>query len=373
MKAAIFGAGVAGLVTAITLSRSGHSCRVYERVRSSQDAGMGFILVPEGIQSLQALGVNLDDEFGGTTLENYCWRSSEGEMLHQERMPAGARGIRRRDLMAALMSALPDPEAIIFDAELSSLKFDHSGAVIAACITNGEQIAADLYVGADGIHSRARRSLFPGWPSPQARVAEVVGLVHSPEVIRWSGHTFNKFHALEGGLAVGVLPVDGEHLVWYFQFDNRRFSPPQENAEARRSFVQNLIGDWADPIPQLIAQTDFSRVHLWRPIDTDLIPYFNYKNLVLVGDAAHPLLPFTSQGVSSAVEDAITLAQLTTSGQDLNESLSAYSMQRRLECEPFIAKGRELMRCFLQPQGARTMVLPIAESPHHLQRLSSSR
>jgi 2-polyprenyl-6-methoxyphenol hydroxylase-like FAD-dependent oxidoreductase len=214
-----------------------------------------------------------------------------------------------------------------------------------------------LYVGAEGIHSRCRRALFPHWPTCQFRVPEIVGLVRSPETVRWAANHLNKFHAEEGGIAAGVLPVDAEHVVWYLQFDAQRFPAPPENAQACRAFVRDLIGGWAKPIPDLLSKTDFTQVHLWRPIDVDLIPYFARGNLALVGDAAHPLLPFTSQGVSSAIADAVALATWISSGSDLNAALAAYSANRRRECAPFVARGRELSQNFLQPQG---MVLPIA-------------
>lgn len=357
MDIAIFGAGIAGLMTAITMRAHGHRCRIYERLRKSHDAGMGFILVPEGIEYLQNLGVPLNGKFSGTRLESYCARSSTGTLLHEEPMPAGARGIRRRDLMAALANALSAAGTNIFDAELINLEFDKQGHVSRAHLAGGTDVIADLYVGAEGIRSRCRQALFPDWPAPAARVPEVVGLARSPETIRWAANHLNKFHAEEGGIAVGVLPVDAEHVVWYLQFDARRFPAPPENAQACRAFVWDLIGEWTQPIPDLLSKTDSARVHLWRPIDADLIPYFAQGNLALVGDAAHPLLPFTSQGVSSAVADAVALAALVSNERDLNAALTAYSATRRRECAPFVARGRELSQNFLQPQG---MVLPIA-------------
>jgi 2-polyprenyl-6-methoxyphenol hydroxylase-like FAD-dependent oxidoreductase len=357
MDIAIFGAGIAGLMTAITMREHGHRCRVYERLRKSHDAGMGFILVPEGIESLQNLGVPLNGKFSGTRLESYYARSSTGTLLHEEPMPAGARGIRRRDLMAALVSALSAAATTISDAELMGLELDARGQVTRACLADGETVTADLYIGAEGIRSRCRQALFPGRPASAARVPEVVGLARSPETVRWAANRLNKFHAEEGGIAVGVLPVDAEHVVWYLQFDAQRFPAPPENTQACRAFVQDLIGEWANPIPNLLSQTDFARVHLWRPIDTDLIPYFAQGNLALVGDAAHPLLPFTSQGVSSAVADAVALAALISNGRDLSTALTAYSAERRRECAPFVARGRELSQNFLQPQ---EMLLPIA-------------
>jgi 2-polyprenyl-6-methoxyphenol hydroxylase-like FAD-dependent oxidoreductase len=374
MDVAIFGAGIAGLMTAITMQAQGHRCRIYERSRQALDAGMGFILVPEGITCMKSFGVPLSGALGGTPLTSYFCRDASGQIIHEQKMPRGACGIRRRDLTTALGRGLPDGELPTFDAGLETLEFDEQQRVTRAFVNTGtDQVAiqADLYVSAEGIHSRARRALFPDWPGTQDRVEEIVGLVRCDKAVRWAGHTLNKFHADEGGIGLGILPVDAEHVVWYLQCDSLRFplSPEAQNgnetaAEARRAFVQKLVGSWVHPIPSLVAQTDFSKVHLWRPIETELVPAFHRKNLVLVGDAAHPLSPFTSQGVSSAVADAVALAEAVskeiTSNDELDRALEHYSRQRRAQCAPYVAKGRELRQQFLEPLNAGKRLLPIA-------------
>lgn len=279
-------------------------------------------------------------------------------------MPAGSRSFRRRDLIGALTSALPAASALTFDAELDRLEFDPAGSVLAAHVKHSGHdltVGADLYVAADGIGSRGRSALFPGWPAPLARVPEVVGLVRCGETARWAAGNFNKFHASEGGIAVGVLPVDQEHLVWFLQFDLERFPPPrQEDPDACRAFVAGLVGDWAQPIPHLLSLTDFSRAHVWLPVDSDVVPCFYRQNLVLAGDAAHPLVPLTSQGLSSALADAIALARLLGTESDREKALAAYSAERRALCAPHVTKGRELTKHFLQPQGVENVVLPMA-------------
>jgi 2-polyprenyl-6-methoxyphenol hydroxylase-like FAD-dependent oxidoreductase len=181
----------------------------------------------------------------------------------------------------------------------------------------------------------------------------------------------NKFHAAEGGIALGILPVDREHVVWYLQFDSHRHpltptalvADDAVRASARRKFVEKLVGAWAYPVPSLLANTDFARVHLWRPIDTDLIPRFHRENLVLVGDSAHPVSPFTSQGVASAIADAVVLAKEidgTRSSEELEQHLARYSQQRRRECLPYLLRGRELSENFLAPLSETTAILPIA-------------
>jgi len=372
MDIAIFGAGIAGLMTAIALRAQGHPCHIYERMRQGQDTGMGFILMPEGIECLQSFGVKFGEN-SGAPLEKYCCRNSTGQGLYEQPLPAGTRSIRRRDLVAALMRALPSDGSPIFDAELAGLDFDVAGNVTQARLNTGAMAKADLYVSAEGLRSRARQALFPGWPAPEAQVMEVVGLVRCEKTVRWCGRTFNKFYAANGGIALGMLAVDDEHVVWYVQFDSKRFPPPPESngaaVQARKEFVTSLIGDWADPIPHLLSIADFSRTHLWRPLDTDVVPSFYRGNLVLVGDAAHPLSPFTSQGVSSAIADGVSLAEKLgvgnwNSAADLEQALAAYSAERRGQCAPYVAKGRELTRHFLSPQIGSTVLLPIAQSDH---------
>ena len=372
MDIAIFGAGIAGLMAGIALRAQGHRCRIYERMRQDQDTGMGFILLPEGIECLQSFGVKFGER-SGCPLEKYYCRNSAGQSLHEQPLPAGTRSIGRRDLVAALMRALPADENPIFDAELAGLDFDSAGNVTQARLNTGATVHADLYVSAEGIRSRARQALFPGWPAPEAQVLDLVGLVRSQSTVRWVGRNFNKFYAPNGGIALGLLAVDSEHVVWYVQFDSKRFPPPPESngeaVQARKKFVAALVGDWAEPIPRLLSITDFSRTHLWRSLDTDLVPSFYRGNQVLIGDAAHPLSPFTSQGVSSAIADAVSLAKNLGKGKkmaapELEDALASYSEERREQCAPYVAKGRELARHFVSPQIGSTVLLPIAESNH---------
>ena len=368
MDIAIFGAGIAGLMTAVTLRAQGHNCSIYERMRQGQETGMGFILMPEGISCLQSFGVKLTGEYSGVPLHRYCCRNSSGQTLYEQPLPPGTRSIRRRDLIGALMRALPAESAPVFDAELEGLAFDVEGKVIEARLNTGSKVKADLYISAEGIRSRARHALFPDWPSPQAHVLEIVGLVRCKSTVQWARNSLNKFHAASGGIAFGILAVDAEYVIWYIQFDGERFPPPSENtqdfAQARKEFVQGLVNHWAAPIPHILSITDFSRTHLWRPLDIDLVPAFYRSNLVLVGDAAHPLSPFTSQGVSSAVSDAVALAEFLRTESTLASALSRYSLERREQCAPYVAKGRELTQHFISPQIGSTILLPIAESEH---------
>jgi 2-polyprenyl-6-methoxyphenol hydroxylase-like FAD-dependent oxidoreductase len=386
MDIAVFGAGIAGLMSAITLRAGGQKCRLYERDSQAQEAGMGFILVPDGIACLESFGVRLTGGLSGTPLEKYCCRDSTGKVLHEQDMPAGTLGIRRRDLTAALVRALPEEEPRVF-GELEGLEFDQDLQVSSATVRSSEgvrQITADLYVGAEGVNSRARQSMFPDWPTTADRVQEFVGLVRCDKGVTWAARKLNKFHAPDGGIALGIMPVDEQHVVWYLQFDSQRYplsrgalhGDTHAAAMMRRAFIQQLVGSWGHPVPAVLANTDFSRVHLWRPVECDLVPRFHRGNLVLVGDAAHPLSPFTSQGVSSAVADAVVLAEeLKAVGckDDLAQALQRYSIRQHQRCAPYVAQGKELVQHFLKPLSTHTTVLPIAVKVDHSQSVARSK
>lgn len=291
--------------------------------------------------------------------------------MHCEDMPPGTFGILRRELVACLLCGLPGNNMLTFGYELEGLEFDSSGAVVAARLNSGSKIKADVYIAADGMRSRARQALFPNWPAAPAQVQEITGLARSADVVRWTENDFNKFHAVNGGVALGIVPVNSEQVVWYLQFDSARFSPSARTPEALHNFATTLAGDWAEPIPDLLAITEPTLVYLWRPLDTDLIPRFHQRNLVLVGDAAHPLLPFTSQGLPSAIADAILLSKLLGIDDDVEGRLSCYSLERQQRCSPYIDQGRKLKERFLLPLSTENILLPIADEPDRLPKDNS--
>jgi|SRR6267142_3712712 len=358
MEIAIFGAGVAGLMTAIALRAQGLHPHIYERSALSHQAGIGFILTAEAVAKIESNGVRMSS----VPLNEFRYLDSGGEVLHREPMLKGSRCLRRPELIRALLRILPEDGKPVFDAELRELRIQNE-LVTTAHFSSGECIRADLYVGAEGIHSKAREAMFPCWPKRLAPVMELVGCIYSEEGSEWAGHNFNKFHAKDGGLALGILPVDSSHVIWFMQFDAGRFAPPPESAgpEARKAFAQRLVGNWAAPIPGLINQTDFSRVYLWHPIDADVLPRFHRGNLALIGDAAHPLLPFTSQGVSAAIEDAAVLADVLTTEVPVEQALVHYSAKRREICSQFVEQGRNLTQRFLAPQDASSFSMPLAK------------
>ena len=76
---------------------------------------------------------------------------------------------------------------------------------------------------------------------------------------------------------------------------------------------------------------------------------FYHQNVVFLGDAAHPLIPFTSQGVTSALKDSYILTQLLLEESDLKKAFEKYEEVRKPEIETHIKNGRTLLNQFLLP------------------------
>lgn len=351
LDVAIFGAGVAGLAVAVALHAIGHRCRVYEQRFSHLEAGMAFILMPDALARLAMLGVPVV----GHSILRYAHRDPSGKVVFETLMPPGVRCVRRAQLLRALRAQLPAQALLTGQGGLSHFEFDDDGQVRRAWVTAPPDAApgpprpvtADLFIAADGTRSTARQALFPGLPAAPARVFEVVGLLEDAQSAGWAREDFNKFHALNGGTAFGILPTGGDMLVWYLQFDAQSLPPRGLNsAQDLAGFAHGRLEGWAAPVSRALARADFSKAHLWRPLDADPPPSFHRANLVLTGDAAHPLLPFSSQGVSAAVLDAVTLADALRGDAPMATALDRYSLERRGARLPYVTQGRELTQRF---------------------------
>ena len=97
-------------------------------------------------------------------------------------------------------------------------------------------------------------------------------------------------------------------------------------------------------------RTDFKQSYIWHTTDMESLSTYHHKNLVLIGDAAHVFLPFTSQGVSSALEDAMVLTSLMVKNpyvSDMAQIFQQYTVIRKHLMEHHLEAGRSLKQQFL--------------------------
>jgi 2-polyprenyl-6-methoxyphenol hydroxylase-like FAD-dependent oxidoreductase len=348
----VIGAGVAGLAMANAWQQShGQTPMVCERVSTVARSGFGFLLLPRGLIALRALGFNPETEMGAIPITHYRQISPSGRPVGAHRFEPGTMALDRNALILALLNRL-ESWPLECDRPFEGFVRER-GRVVAMRFQGGEELAANLVFAADGAGSVCRRAVLDqgngGWlPGTVARVHEIVGLGRDPALVQQLGGCLFKIGEPRTGLAAGMLPLSDTSLVWYVQFDTHRFGVPEP--DDLLPFLDRLLPHYPECLRDLIASPERGPAHHWRPLDLDPPPHLVEANVALLGDAAHPLLPFTSQGANLALEDAWILRDLLRGSLDPNAiaaALLAYEQQRLPLIQHYVAAGRSMSDRFI--------------------------
>lgn len=339
---AILGGGVAGLATATALERAAIPSRVFERAPSYAASGMAFVLTPNGLDAVARLGLTAHVRAAGAVVASVTERLATGEVIRRASIPEHV-CLFRQDLIDLFLERVP-AESVITGAEFS--RFANGRARL----TDGTTIPAPLFVAADGIHSVVRAQVFPHARLEPVRVKALTTLLHDPQLAANLGGVLRKFHGLDGGLSVGVAPVGAEHVIWYMEYDSHRWDPALSGTRSKRHFARALLERWPEPVPYLLSRTCFRNSHTWKTTDMTPLPSFFRGDVLLIGDAAHPLLALSSQGANTAIEDAVALADCLSRAPslELTRSLSEFERRRRPSIEEHFRLGRRKLREFLR-------------------------
>ncbi|MFN5193350.1 MAG: FAD-dependent oxidoreductase [Cyanobacteriota bacterium] len=355
----IVGGGVAAIGAALSLQGRGWRITILEADPRNQQRGHGLLLPPSAADGLEQLGVPIGS--WGLPIQGFDLRHREGSR-HRRFDLDGWRGVLRRQLMACLLGGLADGVELRQGRGLGLVP--QADGTYQVRIDNGQCLRADLIVAADGVASPCRRSLFPAAGLTPERVTELVLDLPEPKAGLLLQGQCRKYEDPEAGLALGLLPCGADRLVLYAQLATARYplvSPLDGLAVLRR-----LFSGWNPSLDHWLARLGGRVVHRWRTTDLDPLPRLHRGNVVLVGDAAHPLLPFTSQGVPAALANAQTLGQGLVGVDlrrpaELSTALACYSDRRLPVLAQLIEQGRQLQHRFLSPPPAGTApLLPLA-------------
>jgi 2-polyprenyl-6-methoxyphenol hydroxylase-like FAD-dependent oxidoreductase len=322
---------------------------------ASHQNGHGFLLMANGLAALRWLACDPDGTLGHpiTSVRIVC---CSGEVLVDQPLE-GAVAILRHQLLNALLRGAPD-QLVHYNHGFERFVWDRERAR-AVCFQNGRSHRADAFVATDGVRSSCRLALGGGAITNPGRVKEIVAHVRQPLLAAELGQRFLKVLDPSGGLAVGLVPVGDDRLIWFVQFDSQRFTVPQPSEVG--AFLEDHFRPFPAVVRRVLAATDPARAHLWHTVDEEPATRWSKGNVALAGDAAHPLLPFTSQGVNTALEDAVLLSDLLVGCRDpgeLPELFGDYERQRRPALMGCVDAGRQLARAFVHPP-VRRFQLPL--------------
>ncbi|AZA80263.1 FAD-dependent monooxygenase [Chryseobacterium sp. G0186] len=354
-KVAVVGAGISGLSMANYLEKHKIDYHIYERRKKEDLAGHGFLIPQEGIEYLtQIIEPSLLFE-QGSFLKKYIQYSHTGKQLAEKDLN-NVFAISRHSLINLLTQNI-SPEKITYEKTVTA------GDLQDNCLkhTDGSNVDAYIAVISDGSRSRIRKSLFPDEKMRMVRENEVVNIITDKEIAAGIENDFMKFHHDQGGLTFGIIKLSHDTILWYSQFDNEKYRINECSPDNLKNYMLEVFEEWHPMISSIIQKSNYENVHLWCVYELEELNPFYKDNIVFIGDAAHPLIPFTSQGVTSALKDSFILTKYLVEESNITEAFKKYETERKPEVETHIRNGRALLSQFLLPIDQHTdHILPIS-------------
>jgi len=339
---AIIGAGLGGLTAALALQRQGWRVRVYEQAAVLGEVGAGLSLSPGAGRGLASLGVGpalLEASLPVPDIAFVHYRTGErlaGALSQASPPDRGfdtARHIHRADLHAILLAAVRANDAGAVQTGKRLERVEEGGSHVAAHFADGEVCEAELLIGADGARSAVRRTLFDDKPPvfagqiayrcliPIERAAPYLGGVNAMVSIG-AKRIFNRYLIRRGALlnVIGIVQSD----VW-----------PEEgwNTPATVAEFESAFEGFHESVLSLIGCAPAGHLIKWGLFVRPPIATWRVGRTVLLGDAAHPILPFLGLGGALAIEDGIVLARALTEVGGVDHAFEAYERARKPRVE----------------------------------------
>jgi salicylate hydroxylase len=330
MRVAIVGGGIGGVAAANALAQRGIAADVYEQAPQLKEVGAGVALHPNGVRMLRRLGFGDEVARLGARWTDPQFRHADGRLVARW-WPAGEGerieiyGMHRADLLQMLVDRLP-PGAIHTGHRCTGFEQDAAAAMVR--FENGAERAADVVVGADGIHSTLQRYVTAPPPPVFSGSVAYRGIITAASV-NWPPGQMRNW--LGPGKHFLVFPVRANQLVNYVGFvtsdtlTRESWSAPGDPAALAREFA-----GWDPLVEAILAQVEHT--FWWGLYDREPLPKWTSGRLTLLGDAAHPMLPHVGQGANQAIEDAVALATLLD-GVDAAAAPRALALYERVRRE----------------------------------------
>ena len=333
MKVLIAGAGIGGLTAALAALRRGFDVEVYEQAPELREVGAGLQLSANGTRVFYELGVGEalkahSCEAAGKEIRLWntgeTWKLFDLGKVSIERYGYPYLTVYRPDLLEVLLAAI-GRDRIHLGAKC--VGFTQTADRVQVQFENHSSVACDVLIGADGVHSQVRQSLF-GEDRPQfTGIVVWRGIVpmeklpeHMARMVgsNWVGPGAHVVHyPLRAGKVmnfVGAL----ERSDW------------QVESWSARGTTEELAADftgWHDDVHALIR--NIPAPYKWALMTRPPMERWSVGRVTLLGDACHSMVPFLAQGAAMAIEDGFVLARALSGSGDVPVALLKYENARR--------------------------------------------
>lgn len=340
----IAGAGLGGLTAALALLKNGHRVRVFEQASELRELGAGVQLGANGTRILIALG--LEAAMRGIVCEavakeirlgrtGQSWPIFDLGETSVSRFGAPYWMAHRSDFHGVLLQAVrsADPAAIRTGAGCAG--FTQSDTGVTLHLSTGESVSGDVLIGADGVHSRVRQQMFGQGAAHFTGIMAWRGLVPMERLPTHQRRLVGANWLGVGGHVVTYPLRRGEILNFVGVVERDDWRVESWNEAGSREECLRDLAHWHEDVKAIIRniETPFK----WALLGREPLPHFTEGRVCVMGDAAHPTLPFLAQGANMALEDAAVLARCLD-GADIKAGLRRYE-NARLERTARIVRG----------------------------------
>jgi salicylate hydroxylase len=359
IRVAVVGGGIGGLAAALFCKRAGvRDVSVFEQSRELREIGAGIQVAPNAVRLLRRLGLGEALADVAVRLEG-GWefrRWDDGRVLFSQPLGDASERmfgepyfvVHRGHLLDLLHDMVPDQWIHLGHRCVAIAK---DGDEVVASFENGATVRADAVIGADGIHSVVHDSILPPEPATFSGLAAYRALVpasEAPDVARrpvttlWLGPDRHFVH----------YPVSaGEEINIVSCNPAGDFAEESWTADGRVDDLAAEYDGWDDRVQQLIAAVTQTKQYAFY--DREPLKHWTQGRVALMGDAAHPMMPFFAQGASQAIEDGAVLALCLreATAANVDAALERYESLRRERASRVQAVSRERRRHHHLPDG----------------------
>ena len=360
----IIGGGIGGLSAALALQRAGFRPIVFEQAPALNEVGAGLSLSPSAAHALNHLGLAATLQHKAYHPEEQCVRHyQDGRALSWtnrgrallERYGERYYLIHRADLHDALAAAVRanDPGAIVLDKRCRALEQDIDGVTVT--FLDGTTRRFGAVIGADGSRSAVRQQIFGALEPQYAGYIAWRGVVPMslvpPEILDPPSGVF-----IGPGHLVNRYPISCGQALNFVAFAERQAWT--EEGWSIRSTVDELLQEfvgWTPLVLRFMELVPPQQLFKWGLFDREPLPGWSRGRVTLLGDAAHPVLPFLGHGAVLAIEDGVVLARAFAAAGCIEEAFSRYEAARRERADFVVLQSRCAAKVFhaLDPETYR--------------------
>jgi len=317
---AVLGAGPAGMATALALIKAGHRVRIYERYREARPAGNILNLWPPPIKALREMGVDTNDL--GAPCHSTFRSARNGKVRADIEIPpsvvdefgGGFIGMIRPDLYRRMLAALPE-DTIEFARDVAAI--DDHGDGITLSFTDGTSVETPVLIGADGIDSIVRRTLWGDSPKREHNLGIIGGYIFETDFpgIEPGECIVSHNRTVQGSYT--AIRMDGVYGYQWWML--RAWDDSAPHPDDLHEVAVELAEGFPDPLPSIIAATPPEQIQRWQIRDRKPLKSWSKGRITLAGDAAHATSPYAAYGAGMSICDGYFLGQ-HLAGIDLHDT-----------------------------------------------------